>query len=75
MLAATCDIVVGGDTTSDERIDIQLHKQHAIPSRVSADEARVRVVACALEEIDMRVRNLEFPELYSGAYLRVQRCD
>lgn len=57
MQAATCD-VVGGDASvavSDASIQIQQHKQHAIPQIMRDDEARVRIKACCLDESDIRV--------------------
>lgn len=57
MQAATCDLLSGdaSGAGSDASIQMQQHKQHAIPQILRDDEARVRIKACCLDESDIRV--------------------
>lgn len=55
MQAATCDRPSDGDSSSP--LELQLHKQHAMPHMMRVDEARVRIHASCLDEWDIRVRH------------------
>jgi len=67
MLAASCD-VSGGSAGEGRAVQISFHKQHAIPTIQSVDDVRVKIKSCCLDEWDIRMRNIEFPEFLHVPY-------
>jgi hypothetical protein len=75
MLAAEWDRIAHEDDGSSEAaLQLQLQKQHPIPTITRVDVARIRIKACCIDETDVKMRNGDLSEFLAPPYIPGYAC-